>query len=362
MLMVLTLGTIQAQITIDNNDMPSVGDTFRVSNGLISPTIDPAPTGPSFTWDFSTLQPVSQDVDSFIDVSSTGSFYSVVFSNIPFNPYRSNVAAQGPNFPTLPQISVSDVYYFYYNSSASFAQSGYGASINGFPTPLPFNNKDKVYQFPLNFGNTDSSDSDYQITIPGLGFYGHDQRRVNEADGWGTLITPFGTFNTLRVKSVINSHDSLYLDTLGIGFGFQNAPVTEYKWLGDNEGIPLLQINTSLNFGTEIVTSIRYRDSLRVLSGLPADEISEAYNVTLYPNPASAQIGMDIQSVAQDQATISLLTTEGRFVKEFFNGRLNAGINRLVADLEPLQLKAGNYLVEVKGTRSTKTVRLVVVK
>ncbi|MBL0072144.1 MAG: hypothetical protein IPP34_10195 [Bacteroidetes bacterium] len=57
-----------AQITIDNNDMPSVGDTFRVSNGLISPTIDPVPTGASFTWDFSMLQPVSQDVDTFIDV------------------------------------------------------------------------------------------------------------------------------------------------------------------------------------------------------------------------------------------------------------------------------------------------------
>lgn len=362
LLFVLSLSTGYAQISIDVGDMPSAGDTYRVSNGLITPTIDPTLTGASYTWDFSTLQPVSQEVDSFVSVNSTGAIYSVVFSNISINPYRSNMAVKGPNFPTLPQISVSDVYYFYYNSTGSFVQTGYGANINGISTPLPFSNKDKIYDFNLYFGKIDTSDSDYQINIPGLGFYGHEQRRINEVDGWGTLITPFGTFNSLRVKSVINSHDSLYLDTLGIGFGFQNAPVTEYKWLSDQSGIPRLQINTTSNFGTEIITSIRYRDSLRVLSGLPSVETASGYGITLYPNPASDQIGMDIVSAADEQVTISLLTTEGRFISEFFKGRLNEGKNRLIANLGPLQLSTGNYLVEVKGQQQSKTVRLVVVK
>jgi Secretion system C-terminal sorting domain len=351
-----------AQITIDNNDMPSVGDTFRVSNGLISPTIDPVPTGAAFTWDFSMLQPVSQDVDTFIDVASTGTFYSVVFSNLPFNPYRANLAAQGPTFPTVPQISVSDVYYFYYNSSSSYSQSGYGASLNGFPTPIPFNARDRVYAFPLNFGNLDSSDSDFNISIPGLGSYTHDQHRVNETDGWGTLITPFGSFNTLRVRSEITSRDSLYLDTLGIGFGFQNPLSIEYKWLADQGGIPILQINTSVSFGTEIITSIRYRDSVRTLTGL--NEVIEVATIGLniFPNPASDQIGVDLYAASDDEIVLQLVSLQGQHLGKLFEGKVKAGVNRMLFDISKMDLSAGVYLLEATGKSGSGSTRLLIDK
>ncbi len=349
-----------AQITIDNNDMPSVGDTFRVSNGLISPTIDPVPTGASFTWDFSMLQPVSQDVDTFIDVASTGTFYSVVFSNLPFNPYRANLAAKGPTFPTVPQISVSDVYYFYYNSSASYSQSGYGASLNGFPTPIPFNARDRVYAFPLNFGNLDSSDSDFNISIPGLGSYTHDQHRVNETDGWGTLITPFGTFNTLRVRSEITSRDSLYLDTLGIGFGFQNPLNIEYKWLADQGGIPILQINTTVSLGTEIITSIRYRDSLRTLTSIPELHANASYGINVYPNPASEQIGVDLFTAIDDEIVVRLNNLQGQQMGTLFKGKVRSGVNRMLFDIGKLQLAAGMYALEVTGNLGSETTRILI--
>jgi hypothetical protein len=294
-----------AQITITDADMPSVGDTFRVSDGLITPAIDPIPTGASFLWDFSALQWITQDVDSFVSVSSTGPIYSVVFIDISFNPYRANMAARGPELPSVPQVSISDVNYFYYKTASSYKLSGYGALINGISAPIPFDNKDRIYSFPLNFGNTDSSDSDFQLSLPGLGYYSHDQHRVNEVDGWGTLITPYGTFNTLRIKSVITSNDSIYLDTLGTGFAFSLPQTIEYKWLGEQEGVPLLQINTTLTLGTEVVSSIRYRDSLRVLpTGIPAFTTTSAIDIAVYPNPVEQSMEVEFNLSTDEKVSL----------------------------------------------------------
>jgi hypothetical protein len=73
-------------------------------------------------------------------------------------------------------------------------------------------------------------------------YYSTQRIRSSEVDGWGNLITPFGTFATVRVKSTLNIHDSIYVDSLAIGFGFDRN-IIEYKWLGKGYGIPLLQIN-----------------------------------------------------------------------------------------------------------------------
>ena len=77
-----------------------------------------------------------------------------------------------------------------------------------------------IYKYPVNYGNVDSSASGYSVELPNFLYYGVERNRVNEVDGWGTLITPSGTYNVLRLKSTIEEHDSIYLDTLGFGYGF----------------------------------------------------------------------------------------------------------------------------------------------
>jgi len=77
---------IFAQITIDQNDLPSPGDTIRVSNAVLDPSLDYATSGPNSIWDFSNIQWSTQEVDSFVNVNSTGIVYSVVFVDISFNP------------------------------------------------------------------------------------------------------------------------------------------------------------------------------------------------------------------------------------------------------------------------------------
>ncbi len=318
-----------AQITIGNGDMPSPGDTIRISNGLVTANIDPVPTGANYTWNFSTLQFVDQTIDTFLSIGQTSGTYSVVYVNIALNPNRANLAAKANlSFPALPGLTVEDVYGFYYNSSASYKQVGLGATVNGLATPMPFGNKDVIYTFPLDYNDTDSSDSDLSLSIPNLGYYGFDQHRVNVCEGWGTLITPFGTFSTLKVKSTLHVHDTVFVTSAGFGLG-QDRPVThEYKWLGKGKGLPLLEIITTEVGGTEAVTSIRYQDSAR--SPLATDVLAFDAGLTVYPVPAREAVQVSFVQQHAGTAAFSLCDLAGRevlqFDQDFTGGRRHVSV------------------------------------
>lgn len=350
---------VVAQITIDNNDLPTAGDKKRVSIAQIVPGINFTATGANHLWDFSSLQWISQDVDTFLTIAQTGITYQVVFANIPLNPNRANLATKTTlQAPPIGGISISDVVAFFYNSTASYKQVGYGAGINGFPTPIPFNNHDIIYNFPLNFNDQDSSNSDFSLSIPGLGYYGYTQKRVNICDGWGTLITPFGQFDVLRVKSTINGRDTLHIDTLGFGFGFNRPVVREYKWLGKNHDIPLLQINTIVGFGgTETINLIRYQDSLRTLS---VNEIPLMTNVSVNPNPATEIVSIDVTLIRQDEVSIQLFSLDGKKVADVYKGTLLPGRNSLILYTKLYNLSSGYYQLMIESNSDRRVEKLVI--
>lgn len=82
---------------------------------------------------------------------------------------------------------------------------------------------------PLTSSSTNSSAYSFNIQIPTLGYYGRQAVRNDEVDGWGTLITPFGTFQTLRVRSELVYTDTLAIDQLGFGFQLPERSEIEYQ-------------------------------------------------------------------------------------------------------------------------------------
>ncbi|HKR06703.1 MAG TPA: T9SS type A sorting domain-containing protein [Bacteroidia bacterium] len=249
----------RAQISITQSDMPHPGDSARYTNAALNLFINYAATGANHTWDFHNLRAASQGLEQYQSVSSTNFVYALIYLNIPFNPNRATVASNTTEAPTNPLIPLTNPYNFYFLNSSQYRQSGFGAEIAGFPVPIPFNNKDVIYNLPLNFGINDTSYSDWNINIPGTGFMGYSQTRINNADGWGTLITPSDTFDVLRVKTTRAQRDTFAVDSLG-GFGIDRLLVNEYKWLANGEIIPVMQITTQTIFGFEVVTDILFRD------------------------------------------------------------------------------------------------------
>jgi len=268
---------LTAQISIDNSDMPSPGDTIRTSSTIDFGMISYVETGNDFTWDFTSLVPFSQSVDTFVSVLETPFVYQLIFI------LSANLAQQLNEFDQFPGFQVTDTYTFFKNSASDFREVGFGVTLNGIPIPNKYDDPDLIYQFPIQAGNVDSSTANYEFDIPGIGYFGGWKKRKNIADGWGTLIIPYGSFETLRLKSEIQQYDSLHIDSLGIGFPIYREFV-EYKWLGQNFGIPICTVTDD-----GLLPTISYIDSVRNL--LTSVEYSiQKEDVKVFPNPSSDKV------------------------------------------------------------------------
>jgi len=274
---------LSAQITITQADMPDIGDTIRLSNAIALIGIDPSLSGPGFTWDFSSLNPQNQVVEGYVNPNTTPFLYQLVF-----NVSVANIASPVNGLNFLPTLPVTDAYIFYKESSTKYVRAGYAATIAGVPVPMKFDIPELLYTFPLqNTSPADSSTSAYSLEFPGMGFFGIERKRVNEVDGWGTLTTPYGTFNTLRVKSTVTEHDSLYIDSIQTGFPV-NRYYTEFKWLANGFGIPVLTITQE-----GPMLTAQYIDSVRNLQ------------------PLAVELGGDITICSGDSALLTAVASGG---------------------------------------------------
>jgi len=336
---------LSAQITIVTGDLPSANDTFRVSTAQPFTGMDETLTGANYSWDYSQLVPDNQTIDTFMSVSSTNLTYALVFANVSFNPYRSNLATPGASI-TNPFFPVTDVFNFYYNSSTAYSQTGFGGSISGIPVPTTYSPRDRIYPLPLNFNDQDTSFSAFEIDLNStLHFYYSGQRhRETIVDGWGSLTTPFGTFNTLRVKSIINEHDSIHIDTIiTFGYGIDLPEVIEYKWLGTGEGIPLLQINTSGGAVTQII----YRDSLRSVVGIDPLHAND-FDFSVFPNPFIDNIFVNFSLRKNADVEISLYDLAGRKMCNKSFPSLAPGASLLNLDVHEFIQANGTYSLVLK--------------
>jgi len=239
-----------AQITITSAEMPQASDTLRMSNATVFNPVDLTTTGPNQVWDFSSLQENSQVMWQYKNSSQTP--YAFYF----FNSYGRKIA------DTLGagQLQFTDVYQFYRNTASEFTVRGTGFKYSILPLAGNYTDEDEVFFFPLNYGDRDSSTFDYQISLPAVGSYGSKGYRITEVDGWGSVTTPFGTFNALRTVAYIKAIDTVNI--AGTGFAVENNR-REYKWLANNQRAPIVQVTGSEVFGAFVPTQTQYRDSWR---------------------------------------------------------------------------------------------------
>jgi hypothetical protein len=270
------------QIIVNQSDMPSAGDTIRMSNTFETSGINFETTGANQYWDFSVLYPVSQQVEAFYTVQQTPLLYQLVFLT------AANLAKSFEEFEQIPGFELTDPYEFYRNNSTDFRYVGFAVTMNGIPIPNKYNNPDIIYKFPLTYGNQDSSMATFNLSLPGFGYYGGWKKRVNHVDGWGILKTPFGEFDVLKVRSDIFQYDSIYLDTLGTGIPLYRE-YFEYKWIGKDFGLPLCTVTDD-----EFFTTVSYIDSVRTLFTGVSEEIAGLNDFSIYPNPAEDYISIEI--------------------------------------------------------------------
>ncbi|MEL6841735.1 MAG: hypothetical protein AAFP02_00855, partial [Bacteroidota bacterium] len=169
--------SLSAQITITNADMPSPGDVYYQSIPDTILGLDVSQTGTNFNWDFSNVMPVLQTRDTFISVSDVP--FAIRFQL----PLTANLVQFLETPDSIGPFALGEGYQVYQNGTTNFEDLGLGGVLNGLPLAFVNDPTDKVYFFPLGFGDQDSSMSVAEISVPNLFFIRQERKRVNEVDG-----------------------------------------------------------------------------------------------------------------------------------------------------------------------------------
>ncbi|MEM8889142.1 MAG: T9SS type A sorting domain-containing protein [Bacteroidota bacterium] len=308
----------QAQITIDNNDMPIPGYWARLSAADTVFQPDLQTVGANVSWDFTGMNAITQRQDTFGSVNNLPPLIRILFLS-------ANVVRIQETPDSLGGIALSEGYQFFRTTNSRFVNKGLGGTINGIPFGLSNNPDDIIYRFPLNYQDVDSSESLAQLNIPGIFYIERSVKRWNEVDAWGQLDTPYGSFNSLRVKTTIQESDSIAADTISFRF---NVPTRrEYKWLAKEERIPVMTVNTILVGGNEIPAGIQYVDSLRNTGGSTSVDEDLTSVARMYPNPASDFVNLEVLEQLGADARIEVYNQNGQ---KLMDQKLIVGINQLM--------------------------------
>lgn len=268
-----------AQISISSTDMPVNGDTLRFSNVLPATSIDYLSTGVNYNWDFSDLEPESQGLDEYKLASSVNFTYGLFFGMSAYGVKIIESIGTG-------QFQFEDIFDFFSSTSNRFRAEGRGLTFQGLPIPSNYSDEDEIYQFPLNYGDRDSSTFKVKFSVPSLLDLYQYGYRINEVEGWGNITTPFGTFEAIKVKSIIYRTDSVVLSQLPFPIAIPSVNY-EYKWLAKNQHLPILQVNLTEAQGNSQVSQIKYRDNYRGISSPNSISENLINRLKIYPNPAN---------------------------------------------------------------------------
>jgi hypothetical protein len=358
---------------ITRADMPAVTtqapvDSLRQSLAAVTLPVGAPPLtqrGANQRWNYAGLVATAQIVDRYVAVSATAPIYQLsfgVFGGV----NRATVAASEPlPLAATSLFPITDPYQFYSVAAANaatqdFRSVGFGGTLAGLSVPVTYRSQaeqDVIYRFPLSFASSpDSSQSFFETpaAAAATGYLSRKRKRVNKMDAWGTLITPFGTFQAIRVVSKLLDHDSIaFSGSPGIGL---DVPLTrEYKWLASGQHVPLLTITTQVVGGAETVTAVQYRDVYRRIV-LGSQTQASLAAVAVFPNPADGSAPVYLRVPAAGRVMVRATDLSGRLL---FQRELLAAGTPLLIPAQDFGAFRGVALLRVQTAEGTTVRRLV---
>lgn len=314
-------------------------------------TIDYLTTGANHTWDFSDLTPNSQRFTDCHPMSDASMLSNLLFGPMAATAYKASYFAPTTDIPLdqltsfLP-VTLDEISLFTKNTSTAINSVGYEFSISGQGVPAKSDTIETRYPLPLTYGDSYTSHGFTDLNMNPIYDAKWIQHRYRESvvDGWGSITTPYGTFDVLRINHRILETDSLYItfDTLGTWIGIPVPEAHEYEWRALTEREPILRVKTSVILGTEQVTSIEYRDEY---NGLGVNE--QDITVSVFPNPATEHLSV---LTSADIVSLQIYDQRGQVVElpqVYFIGKQ--------AELNINELASGMYHLVVRTTNGIST-------
>lgn len=297
---------MQAQVEITSEDLPGPNENYQLVNVSSLELSNYSEPGGGQVWDFSNLTPITNETAAFGTVSSAPFAYQFLFNNPFDSDHQATHITEGEGID-LVAVSIDEFFFFYKKTASSYNIVGYGGTVSGIPIPSQTNPIDVVYELPMNYEDTHASFSTWNVEIPTLGSYFQEQDRSYEIDAWGTITTPAGTYDALRLRMEIVAEDSVFVDTFGQGFTFTRV-TTSYQWLAPGEGVPVFEITES-DFGAP---TARYKSDEEVPISVP--EASDRQVASISPTLCDTHFKVS----GQDSGVpVLLFDLQGRQLAQF---------------------------------------------
>ncbi len=259
---VFLFATVSGQITVDKTYMPSAGDkiNYTVANNNNSKEYEKK--GTQVTWDYSDLTLAFQEMEDYKSARSINFFF-----------FGMDYGIKVADSLGFGQFMMRDIYDVYDVKNSFLLASGRSLRYNGIPIPQNYSDKDEIYQFPLMYGDIDTSSYKVAFSLGGQLSLIQNGQRINNVEGWGELVLPHRTYpKCIKVKTTINSSDTLKIA------GIQLPPIprttVEYKWFAEGVKNPVLLISGALLGSNFTRSRIQYQEKPVDFVGFWAEDTS----------------------------------------------------------------------------------------
>ena len=341
----LFLATILfAQISILSTDLTSIGDVIVRHTDTI-PTYAPGGAGPNQTWDFSAAINDTTSTTTVVAVSSTA--FSSTFSS-------SDYAMTGG----------TDSYLFFEHDANSMTTTGVAGDLlaTGEQIESPFSDPLILHEFPRTYESnyddtyafvTEADGSGLDLPIPVYRVrLTHTGHVYDTTDAYGTLITPIGTYDALRVKTVdyATNHLEYKLLSFSSWTTYSNTLDTSvsYSWHTKEEMLAIAEYAYD-----SIGNPARFTYSTVPPIATISNNEYATEEMSLYPQPASDWLYFkDVDDKINSE--LEIYTMDGKFIRS----------EKLTNDcMQVNELKNGMYLLRVKSDNIyIKTLKFIIQK
>ncbi|MDP1800597.1 MAG: T9SS type A sorting domain-containing protein [Bacteroidota bacterium] len=302
--------TVVAQPTLTGaNTNPTIGEIFATKTTTIGVT--PGSAGANQTWNLTGLGAGTSVTVNVVSVASTPSAASFPAANTAF--YDGTTYAYATN-----------------TSASSLNQGNTAGGVL-----FAYSNPETILSFPVNFNNVSTDSWQCTFTNASITFTRSGTTTVT-ADGWGTVTTPANTYsNTMRLHFV-----QTYTDvSASFTITYTND---EYFWYTPGIHNAVAATYTVTNSFTTPFTGGTYLSS--VVTGVNSFA-PLAYNISLFPNPASENINVAFTSEESGKAELKIFDVTGKQLQNISEVAILPGDNRLKINTN--ELPAGAYFMSI---------------
>ena len=294
--------TTFAQPIINSSDFNNFNISYTIKNA-VSATLNEGAPGAGVTWNFSSLV-LSYDPQAGVET----------VMQVPNGPFSSIFSSANYVFKSYSTASNNEDFYTYFNKTATILEE-LGGSTSSF-VDYSYINPYTLLVFPFTYG-TISTDTAQEVG---------QSAPISETityDAYGTLITPFGTFNNVIRASRV-----------------QNNTYTDYIWYKTEPFGPILEVYPSF---TGERNFFFYEPSTL------ATEIFNQANNYIFPNPANNVLNVVTDNFSLINQIIITDLTGKKILQQ--SGNLNS------INIE--SLSSGIYIVQVVANKDMFTQKFI---